>query len=142
MKISENLVNAIKLRKSTQKELAQNIGVPTSTVNNWIRLDRSIPAEQIIPICEFLRISPYLLLTGSETISPVETVTIGSQSPTITNSNNVEVNGVKHTSGTGSLPETTEELIRIYDQLPIKEKIRLMNLIYDYVEKYQHESVE
>lgn len=38
----------------TQKQLATEIGVAASTVNNWLKLGRSIPAEYIIPISEFL----------------------------------------------------------------------------------------
>lgn len=66
MNISQNLQSIIRQHKLTQKELAENLGVPKSTVNNWIKLNRSIPAEQIIPICEFLGVSPYYLLTGEE----------------------------------------------------------------------------
>ena len=42
------------------------MSIATSTINNWIKLNRSIPAEYIIPICEFLNITPYYLLTGKE----------------------------------------------------------------------------
>ena len=66
MEISQNLLKIIKEKKSTQKKLATHLNIATSTINNWIKLNRSIPAEQIIPICEFLEISPYYLLTGKE----------------------------------------------------------------------------
>ena len=137
MKIRDNLLNAIKSQGKTQKEFAQGIGVPTSTVNNWIKLERSIPAERIIPICEFLHITPYYLLTGTDSHPLHDSVTIGNQSPMITNSTNIEVTGIKHSNSEEPLSEITGELVNAFDQLPIKEKIRLMNYIYDYVDKYQ-----
>ena len=65
MTINERIVEALKTGKgTTQKGLAASIGVSTSTVNNWLKLGRSIPAEYIIPISEFLNMSSYYLLTG------------------------------------------------------------------------------
>ena len=58
MNISQNLSHIIKKKKITQKALSKQLGVPTSTINNWIKLNRSIPSEFIIPICEFLDITP------------------------------------------------------------------------------------
>lgn len=69
MNISQNLSHIIKKKKITQKALSKQLGVPTSTINNWIKLNRSIPSEFIIPICEFLDITPYLLLTGENVSS-------------------------------------------------------------------------
>lgn len=69
MNICQNLSHIIKEKKITQKALSKQLGVPTSTINNWIKLNRSIPSEFIIPICEFLDITPYLLLTGENVSS-------------------------------------------------------------------------
>ena len=69
MNISQNLSHILKEKKITQKALSKQLGVPTSTINNWIKLNRSIPSEFIIPICEFLDITPYLLLTGENVSS-------------------------------------------------------------------------
>lgn len=57
-----------------QKSLCAAIGVAASTLNTWLKLNRSIPAEYLIPICEFLKIDIYWLLMGEdnrEKISPV-----------------------------------------------------------------------
>ena len=37
-----------------QKELAEAIGLPPSTVNSWIMRGRDVPAHLIIPIADFL----------------------------------------------------------------------------------------
>lgn len=66
MNISQNIQDILKQQKRTQKELAGHLNIATSTVNNWIKLNRSVPAEYIIPICEFFDISPYYLLIGED----------------------------------------------------------------------------
>lgn len=66
MNISQKIQDELKKRNFTQKELANHLSIATSTINNWIKLNRSVPAEHIIPICEFLGVTPYYLLTGKE----------------------------------------------------------------------------
>lgn len=66
MNISQKVQDELKKHNLTQKELSNHLSIATSTINNWIKLNRSIPAEYIIPICEFLNITPYYLLTGKE----------------------------------------------------------------------------
>lgn len=70
MNINQNIKFFLEDRKLTQKALSQYLGVATSTINNWLKLNRSIPAEYIIPICEFLHVTPYVLLTGQEKSLP------------------------------------------------------------------------
>lgn len=66
MNISQKIQDELKKQNLTQKELANHLSIATSIINNWIKLNRSIPAEYIIPICEFLGITPWYLLTGRE----------------------------------------------------------------------------
>ena len=66
MNISQKVQDELKKHNLTQKKLSNHLSIATSTINNWIKLNRSIPAEYIIPICEFLNITPYYLLTGKE----------------------------------------------------------------------------
>ena len=71
MDINKNIHHILKSKKVSQKELANNINVSASTLNNWLKLNRSIPSEYIIPICEFLKVSPMFLLLNKES-SPTE----------------------------------------------------------------------
>ena len=66
MNISQKVQDELKKHNLTQKELSNHLSITTSTINHWIKLNRCIPAEYIIPICEFLNITPYYLLTGKE----------------------------------------------------------------------------
>ena len=49
-----------------QKDLADSIGVPVSTLNSWLRLGRDIPAQYILKIAHVLRCTPTNLLSGGE----------------------------------------------------------------------------
>jgi len=67
MGVSLRLRDLLKEKGLTQKQLAEAIGVATSTVNNWVgKLERDIPADYIIPICGFLGVSAQQLLNGDE----------------------------------------------------------------------------
>ena len=66
MNINQRIQELICNSNVSQKALSSAISVPTSTLNNWIKLGRSIPSEYIIPICEFFDISVDYLLTGKE----------------------------------------------------------------------------
>lgn len=50
----------------TQRDLADTIGVPLSTVNSWLRLGRDIPARHIPGIAACLRVSVNGLLGLAE----------------------------------------------------------------------------
>lgn len=67
MTVNEQVSSVLKAHKATQRDLVAAIGVSTSTLNNWLKLGRDIPAQYIIPICEFFDISPSFLLTGQDT---------------------------------------------------------------------------
>lgn len=70
MTINERISEILASNKElTQKNMAGFIGVASSTVNNWLKLGRSIPSEFIIPISEYLRIDSHYLLTGVQSIN-------------------------------------------------------------------------
>lgn len=58
-----------------QADLCDAIGISSSTMTNWKNRGTDPPAKHIIPICEFLNISPYILLTGEEKSSPTVELT-------------------------------------------------------------------
>ena len=71
MDLKERLRDTIQIRLHTmglrQKDLADAIGVPVSTLSGWLRLGRDIPAQYIIGIAECLECTPMYLLTGDIT---------------------------------------------------------------------------
>jgi transcriptional regulator with XRE-family HTH domain len=66
LKFAERVSYLLAEKDIKQNKLAAHLGVPTSTLNNWLKLGRDIPPEQIIPICEFLGVSIEFGLTGEK----------------------------------------------------------------------------
>lgn len=70
MFIINNLLSLLEEKGLKQADLCEAIGISSSTMTNWKNRGTDPPAKYIVPICEFLDISPYLLLTGKEKSSP------------------------------------------------------------------------
>ena len=67
--ITNRIKDLLKNNKSlSQKELATYLQKAPSTISQWLTQNRDIPAECIIPICEYLDCSINWLLTGTEAI--------------------------------------------------------------------------
>ncbi len=66
MSIIDNLLNILEEKGLSQADLCKHLGINTSTMTNWKQRGTDPSAKYIIPICEFLDITPYLLLTGKE----------------------------------------------------------------------------
>ena len=64
--IIQRIVALLSEKKLKKADLCKYLGVNTSTMANWQTRNTDPPSKYIIPICEFLEISPYYLLTGSE----------------------------------------------------------------------------
>ena len=71
MTIGERILQIIKEKGLKQKDLAEHLGTKPSTVNGWSKPNRNPSSELIIPICEFLDVTPEFLLTGKEKKSDV-----------------------------------------------------------------------
>jgi transcriptional regulator with XRE-family HTH domain len=66
LSIIMNLLSILEEKKLKQVDLCNAININTSTMTNWKNRNTDPPAKYIIPICEFLGISPYFLLTGKQ----------------------------------------------------------------------------
>lgn len=113
MSIGNIIINELQHKKLTQKQLAEYIKVPTSTINNWLKLGRSIPAEFIIPISEFFNITPEFLLTGKNITEECK--------------NNIIVN--------------EENLSKVFKVLSNKHKERILERIETYLEDYDQNNI-
>ena len=70
MSIIDNMINYLNERKLRQVDLCEHLGINTSTMTNWKIRKTDPPARYIVPICEFLNVTPEKLLTGKEKSSP------------------------------------------------------------------------
>jgi transcriptional regulator with XRE-family HTH domain len=71
MSINSRIIDGLESRDLTQRELCSAIGIAASTLNNWLKLGRSIPSEYIIPISEFIGTNIHWLLTGEGEMSRI-----------------------------------------------------------------------
>lgn len=66
MSISQRLFRLLKEKNYTIQDLATAIKANDKTIYGWKRRDKNPPSELIVPIANYLDVSPYLLLTGKE----------------------------------------------------------------------------
>ena len=66
MLISERIYSILKEKGISQIEFAKRTGISQSTVSDWRRKGTNPSADKIMIICEVLEISPYELLSGSD----------------------------------------------------------------------------
>lgn len=95
-------------------DLCRAIGVKSSTVTNWKTRNTDPPAKYIIPICEFLGVAPEYLLTGNE------------------NSQNIK----PEIKTEQAISDTSKELLKVFESLPMRERVKLLNIVYNFEEQY------
>ena len=66
MTITDRLFLLLKERGKSQRELAAYLKTGSSTVSGWREDNRNPSLNMVVPICEFLGVSPLYLLTGEE----------------------------------------------------------------------------
>lgn len=66
MIISERIFKLLKEKEISQKEFSEKTGIAQSTISDWKRKKTNPAADKIMVICEVLGITPYELLTGTD----------------------------------------------------------------------------
>ena len=66
MTIGNRVLQILNEKNLKQKDLADHLGTKPSTINGWHEENRNPSSDLIVPICEFLGVSAYFLLTGNE----------------------------------------------------------------------------
>lgn len=70
MSIAERIKELLEQRGyGTQKELSQHIGIGQTTLNNWLKHNRSIPAEYVAGIADFFGVPVSYLLVGDKSVA-------------------------------------------------------------------------
>lgn len=110
MHINQRIVTELKNKSLKQNQLCEYIQVANSTLNNWLKLNRSIPSEYIFPISEFLSVDPIYLLTGKET------------------------------SKSHELSEDVQELINVYEKLDGRGKTMVKAKAYEEQDRMEGKS--
>jgi transcriptional regulator with XRE-family HTH domain len=66
MTIGNRVIELLNQKKIRQKDLAEHLGTSPSTINGWRLKNRNPSSDMVIPICDFLGVTPEYLLTGEE----------------------------------------------------------------------------
>ena len=113
-------------RDLSQGELASRLGVVPSSVGKYERIANSFPSvEVLIKISDFFDVTLDYLLKGTEATPSVENNISGllSNSPFIqANHGGMVINGENR-----SLSPETVELLRIYETLGGRDRLKLLN---------------
>lgn len=120
MNINQRVQGLLNNSKLIQKELSTYISVAPSTLNNWIKLGRSIPSEYIIPICEFFGVSLEYLLTGKENACSLATI----------HANEKEQIKIK------SIDAKEQRLLNAFRALPLEEQFCFIGKMEQVAENY------
>lgn len=109
MHIGGRILETLKDQGKTQKELAQYLNTKQSTIAGWKTPDRNPHSELIIPISEFLGVSPMYLLTGNDNDNP---------------------------NATRTLPLREQQLLEEFRKLPSDEQLMMIGYIRGVAQKY------
>ena len=125
-----------KLRREadvTQGQLAEVLGVVASAVGKYERLPDAYPSiEGLIKIADYFKVSIDYLLRGTQSAMPTENNVNGA----LTNSTVIQANrGGTVFNGDQAISAEAEELLHIYDELGVRERLKLLNFAVDLEER-------
>ncbi len=129
--IASRIKNVCKQRKISISEVLIECELTKSFVYDLEKRNSSPSCDKIYRIAEYLSCSVDYLLGRTDTIN-------ASAIDTYVNGDNHGIQAIKNNVNIANINEdNAKELIRIFKSLPKKEQIRLLNVAYDYEEKYQ-----
>lgn len=143
MEIMNRILELLQYNHLTQTDICNYLGIKTNVFTTWKKRGTDPPTKYIIQICDFLNVTPEYLLTGTER----------SNNTNISNSNIVDHSHGTITINSGSasketkteteniskqtvINETTKELIEVFESLPTRERVKLLNMVYEFEEQY------
>lgn len=131
MTISQRIFSILKEKQKKQKELAEYAGISETAVSDWKKKGTNPSADKISVIADFLEVSTDYLLTGKEkNHNNITNSMIGAMGDNSTGTVHIQKND------NSQKDELTEEILRILNSLPLKERSKLLTIIYDFEETY------
>jgi len=116
-------------KRISQTKLAEATGIPVGTISNWNKKSTNPSADKISVIAGFFGVSTEWLLTGEEknASSTIAGDISGSAFVQGTNRGSVTVhNGREH-----QISEEAAELLKLYEGLPLKKRVKLLQTAID-----------
>ncbi|MGN0677861.1 MAG: helix-turn-helix transcriptional regulator [Ruminococcus sp.] len=130
MNFNQRIAYLLKEKKCSQADLAKSVGVKPNTVSDWINKGTSPKVEHIYAIAQYFDVSIDYLFYGKENSNSILNSNIGAIGTNSSGTVNIHSDDQK-----SEFDEISKEITRIIKGLPLKERSRLLTLIYEFEER-------
>lgn len=114
MSIMDRILKLLKEKNKTQVDICNYIGIKPNVFTTWKTRGTDPPARHLVQICEFFDVTLEYLLTGNE------------------NSQNIK----PEIKAEQAISDTSKELLEVFESLPMRERVKLLNIVYNFEEQY------
>jgi len=136
MQLAQILNNLMESKSISAYKMSKDTGISDRLIGYWKKGEKLPSAENLMIISNYFGVSIDYLLTGENrkesNISQLA-ITTGDHSTSTVNIRSQETHSQQE-------DETVQEITRILNGLPLKERTKLLSMIYDFEEDYQKNS--
>ena len=134
--ILNNLMESKSISAYNAYKMSKDTGISDQLIGYWKKGEKLPSAENLMIISNYFGVSIDYLLTGEnrkESNISQSAITTGDHSTSTVNIGSQETHSQQE-------DETVQEITRILNGLPLKERTKLLSMIYDFEENYQKNS--
>ena len=136
MQLAQILNNLMESESISAYKMSKDTGISDRLIGYWKKGEKLPSAENLMIISNYFGVSIDYLLTGEnrkESNISQSAITTGDHSTSTVNIRSQETHSQQE-------DETVQEITRILNGLPLKERTKLLSMIYDFEEDYQKNS--
>lgn len=136
MQLAQILNNLMESKSISAYKMSKDTGISDQLIGYWKKGEKLPSAENLMIISNYFGVSIDYLLTGEnrkESNISQSAITTGDHSTSTVNIRSQETHSQQE-------DETVQEITRILNGLPLKERTKLLSMIYDFEENYQKNS--
>ena len=136
MQLAQILNNLMESKSISAYKMSKDTGISDRLIGYWKKGEKLPSAENLMIISNYFGVSIDYLLTGEnrkESNISQSAITTGDHSTSTVNIGSQETHSQQE-------DETVREITRILNGLPLKERTKLLSMIYDFEEDYQKNS--
>lgn len=136
MQLAQILNNLMESKSISAYKMSKDTGISDRLIGYWKKSEKLPSAENLMIISNYFGVSIDYLLTGEnrkESNISQSAITTGDHSTSTVNIGSQETHSQQE-------DETVQEITRILNGLPLKERTKLLSMIYDFEENYQKNS--
>ena len=122
--------------------IEKNVGLSNGIIGKWKK--QSPTCDKLKLVADYFGVSIDYLVTGEEphNNTDISHSTIGavgdySKGTVTMNTDSIEMKSKSKGKSKQDISDITKEIIKISENLPMKEQVRLLNMVYDFEEQYK-----